>query len=50
MTREEAIQKLLEEDKEFKHMYEEHKELEWQISKLENIFHLTQSLKQKKKD
>lgn len=38
MTREEAIQKLLEEDKEFKHLYEEHRELEWQISKLEKHF------------
>lgn len=38
MTREEAIQKLLQEDKEFKHMYEEHEELEWKISKLEKHF------------
>ncbi len=35
MTREEAIQKLLETDSEFKHMYEEHKELKWKIMKLE---------------
>lgn len=38
MTREEAVQKLLQEDKEFKHMYDEHKDLEWQISKLEKHF------------
>lgn len=38
MTREEAIQKLLEEDKGFRHMYEEHKDLEWKISKLEKHF------------
>ncbi len=35
MTREEAIQKLLETDPEFKHMYEEHKDLEWKVMKLE---------------
>jgi len=38
MTREEAIQKLLETDSEFKHAYEEHKELEWKISKIEKHF------------
>jgi len=38
MTREEAIKKLLETDEEFKHMYEEHQELEWKVQKLEKHF------------
>lgn len=35
MTREEAIQKLLEIDPEFKEWYEEHEELEWKVHKLD---------------
>ncbi len=38
MTREEAIQKLLETDEEFKSWYEEHKELKWKVHKLEKHF------------
>jgi uncharacterized protein YdcH (DUF465 family) len=38
MTREEAIQKLLETDEEFKGWYEEHKELKWKVHKLEKHF------------
>ncbi|RUM59849.1 MAG: dihydroxy-acid dehydratase, partial [Persephonella sp.] len=38
MTREEAIQKLLETDEEFKNWYEEHKELKWKVHKLEKHF------------
>ncbi len=35
MTREEAIQKLLETDPEFKEWYEEHEELKWKVHKLD---------------
>ena len=35
MTREEAFQKLLETDPEFKEWYEEHEELKWKVHKLD---------------
>ena len=35
MTREEAIQKLLETDPEFKEWYDEHEELKWKVHKLD---------------
>ncbi|RUM60320.1 MAG: dihydroxy-acid dehydratase [Persephonella sp.] len=38
MTREEAIQKLLETDDDFRSWYEEHKELKWKVHKLEKHF------------
>ncbi len=38
MTREEAIQKLLEIDPEFKKWYEEKEELKWKIHKLDKHF------------
>lgn len=44
MTREEAIQKLLEESKEFRHHYEKHKELDDKIDKLEKHHPMTHEL------
>ena len=38
MTREEAIQKLLETDEEFRKWYEEHEELKWKVHKLDKHF------------
>jgi hypothetical protein len=44
MTREEALQKLLEESKEFRHHYERHQELDAQIDKLEKHHPMTHEL------
>ncbi|WP_457621361.1 DUF465 domain-containing protein [Persephonella sp.] len=38
MTREEAIQKLLEIDDEFRSWYEEHQELKWKVHKLDKHY------------
>jgi uncharacterized protein YdcH (DUF465 family) len=45
MTREEAIKKLLEENKEFKHYYEKHDELNKLVDKLEKHKPMTHELK-----
>ncbi len=44
MTRDEAIQRLLEESKEFRYHYERHKELDNQIDKLEKHHPMTHEL------
>lgn len=44
MSREEIIQKLLEESKEFKFHYEKHHELDVKISKLEKHYPMTHDL------
>ncbi len=44
MTREEVIQKLLQEDKEFRYHYEKHEELDKKIDKLEKHHPMTHDL------
>ncbi|MFN3870386.1 MAG: DUF465 domain-containing protein [Aquificaceae bacterium] len=44
MTREEAIEKLLKESKEFRHHYEKHHELDAKIDKLEKHHPMTHEL------
>ena len=44
MTREEAIRKLLEEDKEFRYYYEKHEELDKLVDKMEKHHPMTHDL------